>query len=62
MNNMSLMENTKSNFTQPHNQSMLLSHKQNNTTIQSSNVMMLNQPKAESKDFKWKEAPIMGTE
>ena len=46
---MSLVENTKSNLTQPmpmQNQSMMLSTQKNNTTIQSSNVMMMNQPKA----------------
>ena len=41
---------------------MLLSTQKNNTTVQSSNIMMMNQPKAESKDYKWREAPIMGAE
>ena len=62
MNNMSCVENTRSNFNQPVHQSMLLSTQKNNTTAQSSNIMMMNQPKAESKDYKWKEAPIMGVE
>lgn len=66
INNTSFVENTKSHFSQPVAQSPPLfastAKNHNNTTMQSSNVVIINQPKAESKDYKWKEAPAMGVQ